>query len=46
LPRDRVNNRPFYEAIDGLSQCLEALGNHAESKSLKALGARLAGGPT
>jgi hypothetical protein len=46
LPRDRPNNRPFYEAIDGLAQSLEGLGRHADSKSLKALGARLAAGPT
>ena len=26
LPRDRPANRPFYEAIDGLVECLEALG--------------------
>ncbi len=46
LPRDRANNRPFYEAIDGLAQSLEALGRHADSKSLKELGARLASGLT
>ncbi len=46
LPRDRPNNRPFYEAIDGLAQCLEALGGHADSKDLRALRARLASGPT
>ena len=46
LPRDRPNNRPFYEAIDGLAQSLEALGRHGDSKSLRALGARLASGPT
>ena len=45
LPRDRPNNRPFYEAIDGLAQSLEALGRHGDSKSLRALGARLSGGP-
>jgi tetratricopeptide (TPR) repeat protein len=46
LPRDRPNNRPFYEAIDGLAQCLEELGRHDDSKSLKSMGARLASGPT
>ena len=46
LPRDRPNNRPFYEAIDGLAQCLEALGRPGDSKSLKSMGARLASGPT
>jgi hypothetical protein len=45
LPRHRPNNRPFYEAIDGLAESLEALGRHGDSKSLRALGARLAGGP-
>ena len=28
LPRDRPSNRPFYEAIDGLVECLETLGRH------------------
>jgi hypothetical protein len=46
LPRDRPNNRPFFEAIDGLAQSLEALGRHGDSKSLKSLGARLASGST
>jgi hypothetical protein len=45
LPRDRPMNRPFYEAIDGLAESLEALGRHGDSKSLRALGARLANGP-
>lgn len=45
LPRDRPNNRPFYEAIDGLAESLDALGRPGDSKSLRALGARLAGGP-
>jgi hypothetical protein len=45
LPRDRPTNRPFFDAIDGLAQSLEALGRHGDSKSLKALGARLASGP-
>jgi hypothetical protein len=46
LPRDRPNNRPFYEAIDGLVRCLQALGLHADCESLRALGTRLAaGGP-
>jgi len=46
LPRDRPNNRPFYEAIDGLVRCLEALGRHADCASLRAVRDRLsAGGP-
>jgi hypothetical protein len=44
LPRDRPNNRPFYEAIDGLAQSLEALGRHGDCKSLRELGTRLARG--
>ncbi len=35
LPRDRPNNRPFYEAIDGLVQSLEALGRHGDSRELE-----------
>jgi hypothetical protein len=46
LPRDRPNNRPFYEAIDGLAECLDALGRQGDSKSLRSLGARLASGST
>jgi hypothetical protein len=45
LPRDRQNNRPFYSALDGLVQSLEALGRHAECDSLRALGLRLSAGP-
>ena len=30
LPRDRPRNRPFYEAIDGLIKCLEALGRQGD----------------
>jgi hypothetical protein len=43
LPSDRRNNRPFYEAIDGLVRCLDALGQHADRASLRALRDRLAG---
>jgi len=45
LPRDRPNNRPFYEAIDGLVRCLEALGRNGECAGLRALRDRLSGGP-
>jgi hypothetical protein len=44
LRRDRPNNRPFYEAIDGLVASLEALGRHDDSKRLRALASRLSGG--
>jgi hypothetical protein len=46
LPRDRTNNQPFYAAIDGLAESLEALGLHDDAKSLRALGARLSGSAT
>jgi hypothetical protein len=41
LPRDRPNNRPFYEALDGLISCLEALGQTVECTPLRALRDRL-----
>jgi len=44
LPRDRPSNRPFYEAIDGLVKCLEALGRHGDCASLRALRDRLSTG--
>lgn len=44
LPRERVSNRPFYEAIDGLARCYEALGNLVEVKNLRDFAARLADG--
>jgi len=43
LPRQRVSNRPFHEAIDGLVRCYEALGKPAEATDLRALAARLSG---
>jgi hypothetical protein len=46
LPRNRRNNRPFFDAILGLADCLEALGSHDESKRLRALGSRLSGDRT
>ncbi len=44
LPRDRVPNRPFYEAVDGLATCYESLGKPEEAGPLRALAARLGGG--
>ncbi len=44
LPRERPNNRPFYEALDGLIECLEALGRQGDSAGLRALRDRLLAG--
>jgi hypothetical protein len=44
LPPDRPSNRPFFEAIDGLIRCLEALGRRDESRNLRALRDQLASG--
>ncbi len=46
LARDRPNNRPFYEALDGLVACLDALGQLQESASLRVARDRLSGGST
>jgi hypothetical protein len=43
LPRDRFPNRPFYEAIEGLATCYDALGKPEEAKPLRALAERLGG---
>ena len=53
LPRDfsgrlapeRPANRPFYEALDGLVECLKALGQHGECERLRELRARLSERP-
>ncbi len=44
LPRDRPNNRPFYDALEGLIRTLEALGQRGESAALRTLRDRLSGG--
>jgi hypothetical protein len=44
LPVDRPNNRPFFEAMDGLARSLEDLGLRGESGAIRALRARLSGG--
>jgi len=44
LPRDRPANRPFYEAIDGLIECLTALGQNRDCAGLRALADRLSRG--
>jgi hypothetical protein len=46
LPRGEENNRPFYEALDGLVECLERLGFSADAASLRAWGDRLSNGPS
>ena len=46
LPPDRRNNRPFYEAVDGLIRCLEALGRESDSAGLRAMRDRLSGART
>jgi hypothetical protein len=44
LPRERPANRPFYEAIDGLAECLKALGQQRDCERLLALADRLSKG--
>ncbi len=41
LPPERGANRPFYDAIEGLLKCLEALGRTDDYRSLRALRDRL-----
>ena len=43
LPRDRHANRPFYDAVEGLIVCHEALGHRAEAQELRELVKRLGG---
>jgi len=43
LPPQRLANRPFYDAIDGLVSCYDALGKPAEAAGLRDLGRRLSG---
>jgi hypothetical protein len=43
LPRHRPANRPYFEAIEGLAACYEALGKRTEAESLRSRGRRLAG---
>ena len=37
LPRARFANRPFYDAIDGLISCYDALGKPSEAADLRSL---------
>jgi hypothetical protein len=43
LPRDRQANRPFYDAIDGLITCHEALGAAQDAAGLRVLARTLEG---
>ncbi len=43
LPRQRLANRPFYDAIDGLIACYDALGKPAEAAKLRAQVSALSG---
>ncbi len=45
LPRERVANRPFFEAIEGLAESLRAMGKPKDANDLSALATRLAGAP-
>jgi tetratricopeptide (TPR) repeat protein len=45
LPRDRVGNRPFFEAIEGLAESLRAIGKSKDADGMSSLAARLAGAP-
>ena len=45
LSPDRPWNRPFFEAVEGLSRCLEALGRHEDSGTCSGL-ARLSVNPS
>ncbi len=44
LPAHRPNNRPFFEAVNGLLRCLEELGQHDDCRNLRAWRDRLSGG--
>jgi hypothetical protein len=44
LPRERPNNRPLYDALEGLLECLKAVGRPSEIESLRSEIDRLAGG--
>lgn len=43
LPRGRAANRPFFDAMEGLIACADALGRAAEASELRRRMARLAG---
>jgi tetratricopeptide (TPR) repeat protein len=41
LPRERVANRPFFEAIEGLAEALRAIGKAGEAKTVADLAKRI-----
>ncbi len=41
LPRNRVVNQPYFDAIEGLARCYEAVGQHPEAAPLRELVKRL-----
>ena len=43
LPSQRPANRPFFDAIEGLAACYDALGKPAEAEPLRRLAADLSG---
>jgi hypothetical protein len=43
LPRHRLANRAFYDAIDGLAACYDALGKASEASGLRTMAQRLSG---
>jgi hypothetical protein len=44
LPRERVPNRPFYDAVAGLSECYQALGKETEARRVLGFAASLSRG--
>jgi hypothetical protein len=46
LPPDRPSNRPFYDALDGLIESLDALGRRGDAADLRAERNRLARQPS
>jgi hypothetical protein len=44
LSSDRPSNRPFFEAVEGLLRCLEALGRHDDFRHLRSTRDRLLAG--
>jgi tetratricopeptide (TPR) repeat protein len=43
LPRHRPANQPFFDAIEGLAACYDALGKPGEAEPLRRLAAELSG---
>jgi hypothetical protein len=45
IPRDRPANRPYFDAVEGLVECLRALGRGPEADRLASFGERPRGDP-